>query len=110
MVLPTCLGGLGIINPVKHTTIQYSTSHAGTAPLVNLVIEQPKDFTREALEKQIHARNTAYQAKRQTHISVAHDLLEIPNSLQRAVEISREKGLPAGLLLYQFQNMALPPP
>ena len=47
----------------------------------------------EALEEQLLAKNAACQARRQAQISAASDLHgSLPNSLQRAVEISRESG------------------
>ena len=47
----------------------------------------------EALEEQIMAKNAARQARRQAQISAASDLHgALSNTLQRAVEISRENG------------------
>ena len=93
MALPARLGGLGIINPAKQAAIQHHTSREVTAPLVNLILEQSKDFPMEALEEQLLAKNAARQARHQAQISAASDLHgSLPNSLQRAVEISRESG------------------
>ena len=47
MVLPTRLGGLGIENPVMQATKKRNTSFKITASLVNLIVEQSKDFPRK---------------------------------------------------------------
>ena len=93
MVLPTRLGGLGITNPVTQAAKQRDTSCKVTAPLVNLIVEQSKDLPMEALEEQTQAKYEARQAGRQAQASTADSLYTtLPNSLQKAVEISKESG------------------
>ena len=93
MVLPTRLGGLGIENPVMQATKKRNTSCKITASLVNLIVEQSKDFPMEALEEQTRAKNDVRQAGRQSQASIADSIYTtLPNSLQKAVEISKESG------------------
>lgn len=40
MVLPTRLGGLGIVNPSRQTMSHYSACKMTTAPLVTLILQQ----------------------------------------------------------------------
>ena len=93
MVLPTRLGGLGIENPVMQATKKRDTSCKVTAPLVNLIVEQSKDFPMEALEEQTRVKYDVSQAGRQAQASIADSIYTtLPNSLQKAVEISKESG------------------
>ena len=93
MVLPTRLGGLGIENSVMQATKKRNTSCKITASLVNLIVEQSKDFPMEALEEQTQAKNDVRQAGRQAQASIADSIYTtLPNSLQKAVEISKESG------------------
>ena len=90
MVLPTRLGGLGIENPVMQATKKRDTSCKVTAPLVNLIVEQSKDFPMEALEEQARVKYDVSQAGRQAQASIADSIYTtLPNSLQKAVEIIR---------------------
>ena len=104
MVLPTRLGGLGIENPVMQATKKRNTSCKITASLVNLIVEQSKDFPMEALEEQTRAKNDVRQAGRQAQASIADSIYTtLPNSLnslQKAVEISKESGASIVLLPY----------
>ena len=89
----TCLGGLGIENPVMQATKKRNTSCKITASLVNLIVEQSKDFPMEALEEQTRAKNDVHQTGRQAQASIADSIYTtLPNSLQKAVEISKESG------------------
>ena len=61
--LPSCLGGLGIINPCVILAFQYDASHRVTGPLVSLILEQDSQFTvgvlneQLALKQEIHLEN-----------------------------------------------------
>ena len=89
MVLPTRLGRLGTTNPVTQAAKQRDTSCKVTAPLV----QQSKDLPMEALEEQTQAKYETCQAGRQAQASTADSLYTtLPNSLQKAVEISKESG------------------
>ena len=93
IALPTRLGGLGIVNPVKQAAKQCDTSQKVTAPLVTLITEQSTEFPTEALEQQIQVKHEARQHQRQALATTASNLHSVlPNSLQKAVEISKESG------------------
>ena len=110
MVLPTRLGGLGIENPVMQATKKRDTSCKVTAPLVNLIVEQSKNFPMEALEEQTRVKYDVSQAGRQAQASIADSIYTtLPNSLQKAVEISKESGASTWLtaLLLEEHGFAL---
>ena len=93
IALPACLDGLQITNSVTQAAKQHNTSCKVTAPLVNLIIDQSKDLSREALENQMQVKYDARQAGCQAQASTADNLYTIlPTSLQKAMEISQESG------------------
>ena len=49
MALPSRLGGLGIINPARYSSFQFSSSVSITAPLVQLILQQSHIYTNEVL-------------------------------------------------------------
>ena len=65
MALPVCLRGLTVINQVEQVAIQYHNSRKVTPTVVNLTIEQSKNFLIEAMDKQFQTKNAACQAKHQ---------------------------------------------
>ena len=74
-------------------TKKRDTSCKVRAPLVNLIVEQSKDFPMEALEEQTRVKYDVSQAGRQAQASIADSIYTtLPNSLQKAVEISKESG------------------
>ena len=93
MALPTCLGGLGIINPVKQVAKQCDISQKVTPPLVTLIMKQSSEFPTEALEQQIQVKHEARRHQHQALAITANNLHSVlPNSLQKAVEISKDSG------------------
>ena len=56
IALPTCLGGLGITNPVTEAAKQHDISHKVTAPQVNLIVEQSMELPTKTLEEQLQAK------------------------------------------------------
>ena len=93
MALPTRLGGLGITNPSKHTTIWNETSEKITAPLVALILQQSDSYPPEAKEEQVKEKNNARCLQRQQDSEKAIELKgRLPNTLQRAMDVSSEKG------------------
>ena len=111
MALPARLEGLGITIPVKQATIQHHTTREVnvTAPLVNLILKQSNVISMKALEEQVQAKNAAHQARCWAQISATSDIHgTLPNSLQRAVEISRESGVSRWLTALPLTEPALP--
>ena len=109
MVLPTRLGGLGITNAVTQAAKQHDTSCKVTVPLVNLIVEQSKDLPMQALEEQTQAKYDARQTGCQAQASTADCLYTtLPNSLQKAVEISKESGASTWLTALPIENTVFP--
>ena len=93
MALPTRLGGLGITNPVDQASTQHRTSIAVTSPLVDLILQQSTVLPAEITAEQNQAKADARKVRRLAQSATASDLCaRLPNSLQRAAEISKESG------------------
>ena len=91
--LPTRLSGLGILNPSEATDSQYVTSQQVTAPLVSLIIQQTSDYPYSTMEEQHQAMTKAKSDRRQQQSRRATTLyLQLPQGIQRAVDIAKEKG------------------
>ena len=93
MALPARLGGLGIINPSHKSTIHYSNSNSITAPLVDLIVQQSKICPPETRSIQMDAKNRSRTRQRQNEKAEANEIAnKLPSNLQRAIEVSSEKG------------------
>ena len=91
--MPSCLGGLGIINPCVSSAFQFEASQRVTHPLVSLLLEQDFQFTVSTLNEQLALkREIHYENRRRSEESAAslHSLLL--NELQRARELACLKG------------------
>ena len=85
--LPSRLGGLGIVNPVKQAESQHRTSRKVTASLIKHIIEQSRKLPAKAQEEQFEAKRTASRENHQPQTTEVNNLLiALPNSLQKAVE------------------------
>ena len=93
MALPVRLGGLGITNPSSQTSSHYNTSLRITAPLATLILQQSHEYPPATKAEQIRVKNEASKIRRQ-HKSIAATELKdkLPNSMQRAMTLSAEKG------------------
>ena len=56
MALPPRLGGFDIINPVRYSSFQFSSSVSITAPLVDLILQQSPIYSNEVLTSQFAAK------------------------------------------------------
>ena len=93
LALPARMGGLGISNPVKQLGTQFNTSRTVTAPLVKCITDQLLVFPTESKVAQRFAKQEAISAKRQTMgIDADNAYTSLPNSLQKAVDMAKEKG------------------
>ena len=91
--MPSCLGGLGIINPCVSSAFQFEASQRVTHPLVSLLLEQDFQFTVSTLNEQLALKwEIHYENRRRFEESAAslHSLLL--NELQRARELACLKG------------------
>ena len=93
LALPARLGGLGIFDPGKKSTLHYSTCETITAPLVRLILDQTEAYAPEVKADQTRRRNNARKFHRQLEARTANDLKEtLPTKLQKALTICSEKG------------------
>ena len=90
--LPTCLGGLGIMNPSEAIISQYTSSMKITAPLVTLIIQQSTEYTHTTKLEQHQAITETKSNRRRIQSRKAASLAHrLPNDLRHAVEIAKEK-------------------
>ena len=90
--MPSCLGGLGIIDPCVTSAFQYDASQRVT-PLVSLILEQDSQFTVGVLNEQLALKQEIHLENRHRTEDLAaslHPLL--PTELQRARELACLKG------------------
>ena len=59
LALPAHLGGLGIFDPSKKSTLHYSTCETISAPLVHLILNQSEEYAPEVKEAQTRMRHNA---------------------------------------------------
>jgi hypothetical protein len=92
MALQVRLGGLGIVDPCRQSTANFSASAKITAPLVALILEQSHAYSSETKEEQVGARKDLRTLRRQQEALPASELKDrLPSSLQKALTVSAEK-------------------
>ena len=108
--LPPRLGGLGIINPTRLSTGEFSASKSISLSLCNLIKEQWLEYPIECIEAQITAKKTVYQQRRNNTKEFASVIRDNASAgLQRAMDLAQEKGASSWLTslpLKEF-NLAL---
>ena len=83
VALPTRLGGLGIADPSKQAAPQHTACRNITAPLVELIIDQPDVYTPETNAAQTRAKNrTRYFHQQQQTRAAAELKAELPSRLK----------------------------
>ncbi len=94
VVRPTArLGGVGLINPTKLSTSEYPASKQVTGPLCDLILDQNPAYPLEVNEEQSTAKAEVRKQKRyQLSSSATHLKPDLPEPLQRAMELLQEKG------------------
>ena len=91
--LPVCLGGLGIVNPAYHSSIEFQASISISAPLSHLIESQQHNYPWESLNAQIEAKNTVRKQRLKDLKSSATNIKSsLSNSLRHAVDRAQEKG------------------
>lgn len=91
--LPARLGGLGIPNPAKRSSEEFTASLKVTAPLKSLISTQDPTYPMEALEEQMNAKAEIHAARRAQQTESASLLRPtLPDTLQRAMVLAQEKG------------------
>ena len=91
IALPCRLGGLGIPNPSVVSNHHYNASHEITAPLVRLIMEQKFEYNEDIEFQQKKVKQTIKKTRRELQMTDAKRL-NLSESLERAVELAKEKG------------------
>ena len=91
--LPVRLGGLGIVNPAYHSSIEFQASISISAPLSHLIESQQHNYPWESLNAQIEAKNTVRKRRLKDLKSSATNIKSsLSDSLRHAVDLAQEKG------------------
>ena len=94
MALPARLGGIGVGNPSRRNATHYLNSQSITTPLTNLILQQSTLCSLETESAKIDAKRHSHNVKRQHQKKEAEELVnKLPPNLQRAMEVSSEKGV-----------------
>ena len=93
LALPSRLGGIGVVNPVKLSESEYLDSKSVTKPLSDLILEENSTYSFDAWDAQNRAKLEFYREKRQ-QLTIEATILKstLPASLQHAMELAQEKG------------------
>ena len=91
--LPARHGGLGIRLPSHHADREHQNSKFITQPLSNHILEQNSEYDYDTLSQQKQKRAELSRVNRQRIQSDADNILQqLPEQLQRAVDLARQKG------------------
>ena len=91
LALPCRLGGLGIINPTKISSIQHHNSEKITKPLVEMIIQQKQLCPSDVWMNMKSLKEEILKEKR-AHYDKTADDIELDDSLRRCVDLAKEKG------------------
>ena len=103
--MPVRLGGLGIVNPTKLSSLLLLASINISAPLRDLILRQIHDST-DCLEAQINAKDTHKQNCDNAKTSAMTLRATISNSLQCAMDVTQEKGASSWLTSLFLEELA----
>ena len=93
LALPCRLGGLGLVNPTSTADQEYSASRKVTSPVVNAILTHDDRYTYDTLADQLSSVAEAKEMKRDHQSSSSSQLkASLPPDLQRAMDLSMEKG------------------
>ena len=87
---PLCLGGLGIINPLVVSDVQYRTS---VAALVSLLLSRNSCYTHDIMDSQHSAKAKLCSLNQQQWLNSLIEFQKyVPSALSRSMGIAREPG------------------
>ena len=93
LALPTRIGGMGIINPIRMCAFEFTASNKVTKPLQSLLLSQTSTFSSDICGEQLLIKNEIYRMKFSMTSSNKASLLEgATTSLKRSIELASEKG------------------
>ena len=105
MALPARAGGIGLKSPASESTAQYKTSRKITRPLVELVLQQSQSLPPETYLEQREQKSQVRASNRQAEeAAISNVVPNLPSTLKKAVEISREKGASSWLTVLPSRN------
>ena len=103
--LPARSGGLNINNPVAFSSNQYQDSLKVTKPLVDLILNQMKEYSYDTLTKQITAKRDVKNKRRQLGVDAAKQIREaVSPALQRAMDLASERGASSWLTVLPLEE------
>ena len=93
LTLPARLGGLGIINPISLSPLEFKAFVSISSPLCNLIATQCQDYPYDCLETQYNARKLAQRQRHNFTNTSAFTLKNLVSEpLQRAMDLAQERG------------------
>ena len=103
--LHTRLGGLGIRIPSKAAHDELKSSLLVTSSLKEHILSQNREYGHKITAKQLQSKTTISNLNREKSTREAYDLYnQLPDSLQRAVILAREKGASTWLTVLPLTN------
>ena len=103
--LPARLGGLNLTNPLSFSNIQHQDSLKITKSLVDLILFQSTEYPYEVLTDQITVKNGIKSSRKKLSKEAADELRNaLPSLLQRAMDLSREKGASSWLTVLPLEE------
>ena len=91
--LPARLGGLGINIPSKSADRELQSSILVTSALQDHILSQEDEYDHDIITEQLTSKATIRNSNKERILKEANDLMGIlPDGLQRAVTLAREKG------------------
>ena len=91
--LPARLGGLGIRFPCRNADKELQSSLFVTSSLTDHILDQDKKYGQDIIDEQLQNKATIGGQNKERGLTEADDLYnQLPDSLQRAVALAREKG------------------
>jgi len=105
LALPTRIGGMGIVNPVRMCAFEFTASNKVTMPLQTLLLSQSSTFPSDIRGEQFSIKKEIYRLKSSMTSSNKTTLLEgATTSLKRSIELASEKGASNWLTVLPLQE------
>ena len=93
LALPVRLGGIGVIDPSKHSSEEFSASLKITTPLKTLIRGKDPMYPFETWEEQYKAKDEVHKSRRKKQSDTANQMKpSLPSTLQRSMMLAQEKG------------------
>ena len=109
LALPARLGGLGIRIPSKAADGEFQSSLLVTSSLKVHILNQDREYGHETIAEQLQCKATVSRLNREKSAREANDLYgHLPVSLQRAVDLAKEKAPLPGSLFFPSLNVGSP--